>query len=260
MSSEEGRPRDSFRRGSDGFESRDSTGEGSSGGRSGSRFAADQDKTVYFGNLPYDIGGPEIEQLCNGKLGEGLVKRVRMLVDPSTGSHRGYVHVDFFSSEAASQAVEQLSGVELGGRKIKVSPAMSKADLAKSIAGSPRGKTTAVPWNTQATVFLGNLHFDVDGTILKDMISELVGTDSFVRIRVARDRDTKQAKGYAHVEFLDEATARKAVGILSGYTLLGRAMRVDLSNKTSQQEQDGASQGYSTENAGGQFDNERQTE
>ena len=85
------------------------------------------DRTLYVGNLPYDINVPEVETLINGVCGEGSVVRVHLPMDPD-GRKRGFGFVTMSSSETAKTASEQLKTVEMRGRRLIVNIAHPKGD------------------------------------------------------------------------------------------------------------------------------------
>ena len=86
-----------------------------------------QDRTLYVGNLPYDISQQEIEELINGVAGEASVARVHLPMDPD-GRKRGFGFVTMSSSETAKTAAEQLKAAELRGRRLVVNIAHPKGE------------------------------------------------------------------------------------------------------------------------------------
>lgn len=50
----------------------------------------------------------------------GTIKAVNMSWDSATMKHKGYAFVEFETAEAAQLALEQMNGVVIGGRNIKV--------------------------------------------------------------------------------------------------------------------------------------------
>jgi nucleolin len=85
------------------------------------------DRTLYVGNLPYDINVQEVETLINGVCGEGSVVRVHLPMDPD-GRKRGFGFVTMSSSETAKTASEQLKTVDMRGRRLVVNIAHPKGD------------------------------------------------------------------------------------------------------------------------------------
>jgi RNA recognition motif-containing protein len=85
------------------------------------------DRTLYVGNLPYDITTQEVEQLINGVCGDGSVVRVHLPMDPD-GRKRGFGFVTMSSSETAKTASEQLKTVDMRGRRLVVNIAHPKGE------------------------------------------------------------------------------------------------------------------------------------
>lgn len=100
-----------------------------SGGFGGPRGGAAQapDRTLYVGNLPYDITTQEVEALINGVCGEGSVVRVHLPMDPD-GRKRGFGFVTMASSETAKTASEQLKTADMRGRRLVVNIAHPKGE------------------------------------------------------------------------------------------------------------------------------------
>ncbi|MDB4934351.1 MAG: hypothetical protein JWP87_1323 [Labilithrix sp.] len=85
------------------------------------------DRTLYVGNLPYDITTQEVEVLINGVCGEGSVVRVHLPMDPD-GRKRGFGFVTMSSSETAKTASEQLKTADMRGRRLIVNIAHPKGE------------------------------------------------------------------------------------------------------------------------------------
>jgi nucleolin len=102
-------------------------GVSSSGPRSAGPPQQAPDRTLYVGNLPYDISTQEVEELINGVCGAGSVVRVHLPMDPD-GRKRGFGFVTMASSETAKTASEQLKTVDMRGRRLVVNIAHPKGE------------------------------------------------------------------------------------------------------------------------------------
>ena len=101
---------------------------GPGGGGGGPGGAAAPDRTLYVGNLPYDVTQQEVEVLINGVAGEGgSVVRVHLPMDPD-GRKRGFGFVTMSSSDAAKTAADALRMANLRGRPLKVNLAHPKGE------------------------------------------------------------------------------------------------------------------------------------
>ncbi len=75
-----------------------------------------------------------------------------------------------------------------------------------------------------AKLYVGNLPFETTEDQLKAFFAEVAVPS---RATVVRDKFTNRSRGFAFVEFDDEAAAKKAVETLNGRALGGRALKVN---------------------------------
>ena len=74
------------------------------------------------------------------------------------------------------------------------------------------------------SIFVGNLSFNASEGAIRAMFEEF-GTVG--RVSIATDRDTGQQRGFAFVEMSVDAEAQRAIDMLSGKELNGRALTVN---------------------------------
>lgn len=91
----------------------------------------------------------------------------------------------------------------------------------------PFSDTRSKPLNPESqTLFIGNMAFDMTD---RDINSLFKGIRNIVDVRVAIDRRTGQARGFAHADFTDVRAATEALQSLQGREVYGRKLRVDYS-------------------------------
>lgn len=73
-------------------------------------------------------------------------------------------------------------------------------------------------------IFVGNLSFNASEDALRSMFEEF-GTVS--RVSIAMDRDTGSQRGFGFVEMSVDAEGQRAIEVLSGRELNGRALTVN---------------------------------
>jgi len=73
-------------------------------------------------------------------------------------------------------------------------------------------------------IFVGNLSFNASEAALRAMFEEF-GTVG--RVSIATDRDTGQQRGFAFVEMDTDVEGSRAIEMLSGKELNGRALTVN---------------------------------
>lgn len=81
-------------------------------------------RKLYVGNLPYETGEAELQELFGRA---GTVEKVTVMRDQATGRARGFGFVEMGSDEDAQKAINELNEYQLGGRGLTVNEARPKA-------------------------------------------------------------------------------------------------------------------------------------
>ena len=79
----------------------------------------------------------------------------------------------------------------------------------------------------QATLFVGNLAYSVDESILKDEITRYIDESKIASIRFPVDKDTGKKRGFAYVDLIHEDDAKKLFYEMHGQEVMGRKVAVD---------------------------------
>jgi cold-inducible RNA-binding protein len=80
-------------------------------------------RRLFVGNLPYEVGETELEELF-GRVGQ--VDSVRVMRDMATGRARGFAFVEMANPDDAQRAIDELNQSQLGGRTLAVNEARPK--------------------------------------------------------------------------------------------------------------------------------------
>jgi uncharacterized membrane protein YgcG len=80
---------------------------------------------LYVGNLSYNVGDSELEQLLSTF---GTVSSAKVITDRDTGRSKGFGFVEMGTNEEASAAIAALNGKEVDGRALTVNEAKPKTD------------------------------------------------------------------------------------------------------------------------------------
>ena len=94
-------------------------------------------------------------------------------------------------------------------------------------------------------IYVGNISYD---TSESDLQTAFGGYGAVTSVRVATDRDTGRARGFAFVEMANQAEAQAAITALNGTQMQGRALVV---NEAKPREDRGPSRGRDNYAAGG---------
>jgi RNA recognition motif-containing protein len=80
-------------------------------------------RKLYVGNLPYEIGENDLQELFAQV---GGVESVNVMRDQATGRARGFAFVEMNTEEGAQKAISELNAYQLGGRNLTVNEARPK--------------------------------------------------------------------------------------------------------------------------------------
>ena len=80
-------------------------------------------KRLYVGNLPYRMTEDELATVF-AEVGE--VVDVNIIMDRETRRPKGFAFVEMEDEQAATAAISQLNGKEVGGRTLKVNESIAK--------------------------------------------------------------------------------------------------------------------------------------
>mmetsp|Transcript_21831 Transcript_21831/g.65440 ORF Transcript_21831/g.65440 Transcript_21831/m.65440 type:complete len:298 (-) Transcript_21831:1193-2086(-) len=174
-------------------------------------------RTVYCEGLSYEATEDEVRGLF-GPCGEILSLRLPRYQD--SGRLMGYCHVEFASAKVAQAAVE-LSGMQLRGRYVKVSPARAKDSKRPPKRARPAGCKT---------VFVRNLPYDTSVDAVRNAFHKCGRIED---VRLAVWNHTQRQKGFGYVTFVQEQAAEAAVRDQEAISIRGRAVYVDYDDKSS---------------------------
>jgi cold-inducible RNA-binding protein len=80
-------------------------------------------RKLYVGNLPYETGETELQELFSRA---GNVDSVKVMRDMATGRARGFAFVEMATDDEAQKAISDLNNYQLGGRGLAVNEARPK--------------------------------------------------------------------------------------------------------------------------------------
>ena len=92
-------------------------------------------RTLYIGNISFSMTDKDLSNLFRPVKN---VIDVRVAIDRRTGQPRGYAHADFIDIVSATQAMQELSQVEMYGRKLYVD--YSKTPASSELRQAPLRK------------------------------------------------------------------------------------------------------------------------
>jgi len=101
-------------------------------------------RKLYVGNLPYQTGEAELQELFARA---GTVETVKVMRDMATGRARGFAFVEMSTDEEAQKAIDELNEYQLGGRGLTVNEARPKpAPTGRFGGGDSRRRRSEPRW------------------------------------------------------------------------------------------------------------------
>ncbi|HSK10380.1 MAG TPA: RNA-binding protein [Vicinamibacterales bacterium] len=89
-------------------------------------------RKLYVGNLPYQVGEAELQDLFSQA---GSVESVRVMRDMATGRARGFAFVEMATDQEAERAASQFNQYSLGGRNLTVNEARPRPERSGGFDG-----------------------------------------------------------------------------------------------------------------------------
>ena len=129
--------------------------------------------------------------------------------------------MEFSDQASAGKAIEEMNQQMFEGRRMTVQYSVKKE--------RPPMRTTATGKTIPTkTLFIGNMSFEMSDQDLNDLFRDI---RDVIDVRVAIDRRTGQPRGFAHADFIDVASAEKAMKQLENKEIYGRRLRIDYSSQ-----------------------------
>ena len=205
---EDGRPREYFR-----FEGQ--------GGSSDRRQKANPGCKLFVGGLPKEVGTEELRELF-AKFGD---MTDCFVPSDDAGQNRGFGFVTYSEKSEAEAAAKAMDGQKINGRRIGVRDADSDNKKKRDKPSGPAG----------TKFYVGNLPFKVTDDALKEIFAK---QGKVLDVNIITDNAGK-AKGFAFITLEKHDNPESVIKQLNGTEVMGRKIRVDLSQKKTQKSNDG---------------------
>ena len=169
---------------------------------------------TYVGSIYYDL---KEDIIRNAFSPFGPFKSINMSFDPITGKHKGFAFIEYECPEAAQLALEQMGGVMLGGRSIKVG---RPANMPQN---HPVIDLLLEESKMQKRIYISSVHTDLNTDDLKSVFSAF---GNIISCNLVPDPLTGKHKGYGFIEYETLQSANDAVASMNLFDLGGQYLRV----------------------------------
>ena len=163
---------------------------------------------VYVGSINFEVKEDTIRQSF---LPFGPIRSISMSWDPITQKHKGFAFVEYEMPEAAQLSLEQMNGVIIGGRNIKVGRPSNMPQAQIVIDDITR---EAKDFNR---IYIASIHQDLTQEDIKSVF-EAFGTITYCEL--AMSAIPSRHKGYGFIEYESTQSAQEAIAVREKYALL----------------------------------------
>ncbi|XP_022129799.2 poly(U)-binding-splicing factor half pint isoform X2 [Pieris rapae] len=170
---------------------------------------------VYVGSISFELKEDTIRQAF---LPFGPIKSINMSWDPVTQKHKGFAFVEYEIPEAAQLSLEQMNGVMLGGRNIKVVGRPSNMPQAQAVIDEIQEE--AKQYNR---IYVASVHPELSEDDIKNVF-EAFGPITYCKL--AYGASAHKHKGYGFIEYASLPAALEAIASMNLFDLGGQYLRV----------------------------------
>ncbi|KAI8434535.1 hypothetical protein MSG28_012532 [Choristoneura fumiferana] len=172
-------------------------------------------RRVYVGSISFELKEDTIRQAF---LPFGPIKSINMSWDPVTQKHKGFAFVEYEIPEAAQLSLEQMNGVMLGGRNIKVVGRPSNMPQAQAVIDEIQEE--AKRYNR---IYVASVHPELSEADIQNVF-EAFGP--VTHCQLAHGAQPSRHKGYGFLEYGTLGAALEAIASMNLFDLGGQYLRV----------------------------------
>jgi len=169
---------------------------------------------VYVGSINFEVKEDTIKQAF---LPFGPIRSISMSWDPITQKHKGFAFVEYEVPEAAQLALEQMNGVIISGRNIKVGRPSNMPQAQQVIDDITR---EAKNFNR---IYVASIHQDLTQDDIKSVF-EAFGP--IASCELAMKSVPNRHKGYCFIEYNTSQATTDAISSMNLFDLGGQYLRV----------------------------------
>ncbi|KAF8101956.1 hypothetical protein N665_0201s0250 [Sinapis alba] len=172
-------------------------------------------KKLYVGGIPYQSTEDEIRSYFRSC---GVITKVDCKMRPEDGAFTGIAFITFETEDGANRALA-FDRAAMGDRYLTIQ------QYVKTTPSIPRTRTSSgfVPEMVEGynRVYIGNLAWDTTERVIRKLFSDCVITT----VRLGKNKETGEFKGYAHVDFKDSVSVAMALK-LDQQVICGRPVKI----------------------------------
>jgi len=204
-----------------------------------------ESRNLFVGNMSWGVTEDALREAFEEY---GVVTGARIITDRETRRPKGFGYVEYEKLADAITAHDAMAGYMLDGRALNVDysqPRQNNGNDRKSFTDKRARNFGDKLSDPSDTLFVGNISFGATDDMVREVFAEYGSISS---VRLPRDRETEELKGFGYVTFADQHEAKAALDALNGADIAGRSIRLDFAAK---RPENGDSNGFRGGRGGG---------
>lgn len=169
---------------------------------------------IYVGSINFELGDDSVRTAFTPF---GAIKSINMSWDSVSMKHKGYSFLEYETAEAAQLALEQMNGVVIGGRNIKVGRPNNVPQAAPIIAHIQQ-EALKYP-----RIYVASIHADLSKDDVRSVF-EAFGT--IKKVELAPDNTPDKHRGWGFIDYDNHKSAQDAIASMNLFDLGGQFLRV----------------------------------
>jgi len=169
---------------------------------------------IYVGCINYDTREDAIKQAF---VAFGPIRSIIMSWDASTGKHKGFAFVEFEQPEGAQLALEQMNGILVCSRNIKVG---RPSQIPQAQACIDDIQREAATYNR---IYVSSIHKDLSADDIRSVFSAF---GPITACELAGTGIPGRHKGYGYIEYETLQSVQEAISSMNLFDLGGQYLRV----------------------------------
>lgn len=180
---------------------------------------------VYVKNFGEELGDEKLKELFSKY---GKITSYKVIMADESGRNKGFGFVSFEDSEAAEKAVDELNGIDIGGKTLYVGRAQKKAERQQELKKKfELLKLERLNRYQGVNLYVKNLDDTIDDEILRKEFAPY-GTITSAKVMSCEEG---RSKGFGFVCFSSPEEATKAVTEMNGRIIVAKPLYVALAQR-----------------------------
>ncbi|KAJ3429416.1 poly(u)-binding-splicing factor puf60-b-related [Anaeramoeba flamelloides] len=186
-----------------------------------------QNAKLYVGNIDFSIPQQTIRGIFETV---GQIANIHMPYDHQNNRHKGFCFIEFTNPNSVNLAFEKMAGYQLAGREFKLGRSLRNQSSGRGGQYQNQNQTQQTQSNPNCKLYVGNVAWTLTE---EDLIGVFSSFGPVKSIKLMKDPNSTQHKGFGFVDFMSPQSAQLALSSMNGFSIGGRNIKVGLPTRSS---------------------------